>query len=139
MLTLVGQGLLSDEHRMIPSASAHDMSMMQTKHGTHMANHSACQDQMTQQNHSSTHEHSMHQDQHCQSQKANTKSCCNGEAMCLDECKHCLVITVAAGLIIAKSWPGLSPSQRATAIPMPHFHSISPEQALRPPIFYSLA
>lgn len=138
MLTLVGQGLLSDGHWMITQASAHEMSMMQGDANTHMAKHSACKNQ--EPHHSSTDEHSMQQDQHCQAQKVSKKSCCKGEAMCLDECKHCVVITVTAGLMIAKSWPGLNPSQRAMAIPMPHFHSIAPTQALRPPIqAYSLA
>lgn len=140
VLAFVGQGLLSDGHWMISEASAHDMSMMQGGTNTHMAKHSACQNQIASHQHSSTDEHSMQQDQHCQTQKVNKKSCCKGEGMCLDECKHCVVITVAAGLMIAKSWPGFNPSQRAMAIPMPHFHSIAPTQALRPPIqMYSLA
>ncbi|WP_394390901.1 hypothetical protein [Shewanella woodyi] len=62
------------------------------------------------------------------------QNCCDGEGLCKGDCNHCLVISMTGTLFSSKSWSGFSPSEFVMATQMPHFHSISLPQDIRPPI-----
>ncbi|WP_259651268.1 MULTISPECIES: hypothetical protein [Shewanella] len=107
---------------MISNAQAHEAPMQSMQVETHhqqtnqAANTDCCKTaQIAQQAIESTH-------------------CCEGKMSCELDCNHCLVITVTGTLLSFSPWPGNNISDIAMATPMPHFHSISLLQDLRPPI-----
>ncbi|NRD72293.1 hypothetical protein HQQ94_03360 [Shewanella sp. VB17] len=61
-------------------------------------------------------------------------NCCDGDGPCKSDCDHCLAISITATLFSLKSWTGYSPSEFIFITKMPHFHSISLPQDIRPPI-----
>ena len=130
MLAFVGQGLLSDGRWMISETQAHEAQMshgaMMVTSNTH--SDSDCHDEKN------TFNPPVSTDRHFQMSNFNNKSCCDSDEQCLDECKHCLVISMTASLMVDHSWLGFSPSEHPMAASLPHFHSISPSQNLRPPI-----
>lgn len=123
LLALLSQLLLTNGSLMVPNAMADEMPMM------------------TMQDGAECHQMQMDSDTHCcdsdetmQMLPGNSKNCCNGKGSCQSDCNHCLVISVTGTLFSVLSWPGNNTSDIATATPMPHFHSISLPQDLRPPI-----
>ncbi|ESE41992.1 hypothetical protein SHD_1348 [Shewanella decolorationis S12] len=60
--------------------------------------------------------------------------CCDGTTSCLNDCGHCLTISVAGTLFSPHLWPSVGLSDTPVATPMPHFHSISLSSAFKPPI-----
>ena len=123
LLALLSQLVLSNGSLMVPSAMADEMPMMSMQDGT------GC------------HQVQMDIDAHCcdsdeqmQMLPGSSKHCCNGNGTCQSDCSHCLVISVTGTLFSVSPWPGFSTSEIVMATPMPHFHSISLPQDLRPPI-----
>ncbi|QUN05963.1 hypothetical protein KDN34_00245 [Shewanella yunxiaonensis] len=128
MLAFIGQGLLSNDHWMIPSANATEPTMMM----------------------SATSSQPMAASMDCHTQKTMTPDCCDGHHVaqvlpdtathhCCDGkglCKggHCLVISVTGTLLAAVSWPTAKQPEVAVATPMPHFHSVDVNPSLKPPI-----
>ncbi|MGS0692960.1 hypothetical protein [Shewanella sp. 0m-4] len=123
LLALLSQLVLSNGSLMVPSAMAGDMQMMSMQDGTECH-----QVQMDEGAHCCDSEEQM------QMLPGNSKDCCNGNGSCQSDCNHCLVISVTGTLLSASPWPGFTTSEIVTATPMPHFHSISLPQDLRPPI-----
>ncbi|WP_153913061.1 hypothetical protein [Shewanella sp. TC10] len=122
LLTLLSQVMLTNGSLMINNANAHEapMKSMQVEKSHHKNNETADSDccktaQAPQQAIEST-------------------NCCEGKTSCELDCNHCLVITVTGTLLNFLPWPGNNISDIAMATPMPHFHSISLLQDLRPPI-----
>lgn len=137
LLALVGQGVVSNGHAMVirsmemsamvsqPSCQGMDhtaMMQIETEHqanasamagaGTSTASTNCCNDQMP----------------------SGAKHCCDGTTFCLNDCGHCLTISVAGTLFSPHLWPSVSLNDTPMASPMPHFHSISLSSALKPPI-----
>ncbi len=131
LLALVGQGVVSNGHAMVMrsmemGAMVHSLSnqgmdhaammQMNTEHhadASAMANTNCCNDQML---------------------PGAKQHCCNGTTSCLNDCGHCLTISVAGTLFSPHLWPSVSLSDTPMATPMPHFHSISLSSAFKPPI-----
>ena len=126
MLALLGQGMLTNGHWMVPTAEAHSGEMHSTAHP--MAATMDCHPQQTQSSHC------------CDDPQVDTvlpdtvSHCCEGKGFCKSDCNHCLVISVAGTLIAIGSWPVMSLPEAAVATPMPHFHSVSVGQTIKPPI-----
>ncbi len=121
LLALLSQLVLSNGSLMVSKAMADDMPMISTQDGT------GC------------HPMPVNEDTHCcevemQTLHSNGQPCCNGNGSCQSDCSHCLVISVTGTLLCASPWPGFSTSEVVMATPVPHFHSISLPQDLRPPI-----
>lgn len=130
LLALVGQGVMSNGHAKVAhsmdmSAMVHNpsnqgmghtaMMQMSTEHRTDVsaiANTDCCNDQML----------------------PGAKHCCDGTTSCLNDCGHCLTISVAGTLFSPHLWPSVDLSDTPMATPMPHFHSISLSSAFKPPI-----
>ncbi|MCL1051632.1 hypothetical protein L2755_18640 [Shewanella abyssi] len=123
LLALLSQLMLANGSLMVSNAMADDMPMMSMQGQTdgypqQVENNAHCSDSADS----------------TQVFPSNAESCCNGEDFCQSDCNHCLVISVTASLFSVLSWPGSNMSDIAMATPMPHFHSISLPQDLRPPI-----
>ncbi|MCG9731621.1 hypothetical protein L1D44_17645 [Shewanella sp. Isolate13] len=123
LLALLSQLVLTNGSWMVPNAMADEMPMMSMQAGTECH-----QDQMDEDTHCCESEESM------QMLPGDSQSCCNGNGNCQSDCNHCLVISVTGTLFSVTPWPGFNTSDIALATPMPHFHSISLPQDLRPPI-----
>jgi len=127
LLAFVGQGLLSNDHWMIPVAKA-DSAMMMSATGHHqMAASMDCHPQQTTA------------PQCCDGHNvakvlpnAATHHCCDGNGFCKGG--HCLVISVAGTLLAAVSWPTVKQPEVAVATPMPHFRSVDINPSFKPPI-----
>ncbi|MCL1138143.1 hypothetical protein [Shewanella pneumatophori] len=126
LLALLSQLVLSNGSLMVAKAMADDMPMMSMQDGAD------CHQVTMDINNS---------DDDCCEIEANTQAlaehspnCCNGSGSCQSDCSHCLVISVTGTLFSVSPWPGFSTSEIVMATPMPHFHSISLPQDLRPPI-----
>lgn len=118
LLALVGQALVSNGHAMVMQddmASMMDSSAMAC-HGEMAAQSHCCEDGSM----------SMLPDQ-------DSPSCCNGGGFCAGDCSHCLTISVSVSLPIAAHWPVSFIPEAAQALPLPHFHSIAPSAAFKPP------
>lgn len=123
LLALLSQLVLSNGSLMVPNAMAGEMPMMNMQYGTEC--HPAQMDEDT---------HCCEAETQMQMLPGNPQPCCNGNGSCQSDCSHCLVISVTGTLFSASPWPGFSTSEIVMATPMPHFHSISLPQDLRPPI-----
>ena len=125
LLALLSQLVLANGSLMVTNAMADDMPMMSMQDGADC--HQATMDMDASDN--------------CCENEANMQviaehspNCCSGSGSCQNDCSHCLVISVTGTLFSVSPWPGFSASDVATATPMPHFHSISLPQDLKPPI-----
>lgn len=126
LLSFIGQGLLSDGHWMISKISSNTSDTPHSQMAMDMPTGSDC--------------HGDESSRHTETQQAKNQSkqsCCEGDNQCQESCNHCLVIASAIGVFSIKSWPATQTSQVPLVITLPHFHSISPDQIIRPPIALS--
>lgn len=70
----------------------------------------------------------------CDMDMSSATACCDGQGTCSGDCVHCLSISVAGTLLSDCNWPDAQPMGLQQTTYIPHFHSISLPQALRPPI-----
>ncbi|WP_261923615.1 hypothetical protein [Shewanella sp. NFH-SH190041] len=70
----------------------------------------------------------------CCQTPASAPHCCDGNNGCSEDCGHCMTISVTGTLLSDNYWPERFPSEAAVSTKLPHFHSVSLSQALRPPI-----
>lgn len=119
LLALVGQALVGNGHAMVmqPDMAKTMDSAVMAQH-TEMADttHDCCDslDMPTLPDHSMS-------------------SCCDGNGFCTGDCGHCLTISVNLSLPIGNVWPFSYGPEEAMALPLPHFHSIAPTAAFKPP------
>lgn len=119
LLALVGQALVGNGHAMVMQdemTTSMDSAMMATHMEMADDPHACCDSQDMPM----LPDHSM-------------SSCCSGDGFCLGDCTHCLTISISLSLPIATSWPMSFDPEAAQALPLPHFHSIAPTAAFKPP------
>lgn len=131
LLALVGQSVASNGHAMVMrsmelSAMVHNPSSQGMDHAAMM--------QMNTENRADS--GAMASTDCCNDQMlpGAKQHCCDGTTSCLNDCGHCLTISVAGTLFSPHLWPSVGLNDTPVATPMPHFHSISLSSALKPPI-----
>lgn len=130
LLALVGQSVVSNGHAMVMRSM--EMGAMVHHPSSQGMDHSAMM-QMNTENHSDS--STMANTDCCNDQMLpGAKHCCDGTTSCLNDCGHCLTISVAGTLFSPHLWPSVSLNDTPVATPMPHFHSISLSSAFKPPI-----
>lgn len=132
LLALVGQGVMSNGHARVTHSM--EMSAMIHNPSNQGMDHAAMM-QMNSEHH--TNANTMANNTDCcndQMLPGAKHHCCDGTTSCLNDCGHCLTISVAGTLFSPHLWPSVSLSDTPMATPMPHFHSISLSSAFKPPI-----
>lgn len=121
LLALAGQALVGNGHAMVMSA---DMDMAETMDSALTTGHPEMADKphacCDNQDMTMLPDYSM-------------SSCCDGDGFCMGDCTHCLTISISLSLPVANSWPMSIGPEEAQALPLPHFHSIAPTAAFKPP------
>ena len=129
LLAMLSQGVCASGS-MIDMSQTHEVSMSGSHHDAMMSmkDGATCHTELTDE------------PSHCCDNGQNSmlpgaaQNCCDGDGACEGDCSHCLVVSVTGTLFSSKPWSGFSPSEFVMATPMPHFHSISLPQDIRPPI-----
>ena len=129
LLAMLSQGVFANG-LMIDNPQSHKAMMSGSHHGTMMniKDGATCHTEQTVEL------------SHCCENEQNSmlpgtaQNCCDGDNSCKGDCNHCLVISMTGTLFSSKSWSGFSPSEFVMATQMPHFHSISLPQDIKPPI-----
>lgn len=131
LLTLVGQGVVSNGHAMVPHTV--DTSEMVHKVSNQGMDHAAMMQMNTE---TPSDPHSIANADCCNDKMlpGAKQHCCDGTTSCSNDCGHCLTISVTGTLFSSHLWPSVNLSDTAMATPMPHFHSISLSSAFKPPI-----
>ncbi|ABI40843.1 MULTISPECIES: hypothetical protein [Shewanella] len=131
LLALVGQSVASNGHAMVMRSM--EMSAMVHNPSSQGMDHAAMM-QMNTENRADS--GAMASTDCCNDQMlpGAKQHCCDGTTSCLNDCGHCLTISVAGTLFSPHLWPSVGLSDTPVATPMPHFHSISLSSAFKPPI-----
>ncbi|MFQ6372337.1 hypothetical protein [Shewanella sp. YIC-542] len=127
LLAFVGQGLLSNDHWMIPPAKATPEIMVATTSQHDMTAAMDCHPQTTLP--PCCDEHNV---ENVLPNATTAHHCCDDKGFCKGG--HCLVISVTGSLLTAVSWPVTKLPDVAVATPMPHFRSIDVNPNFKPPI-----
>ncbi|WP_394129377.1 hypothetical protein [Shewanella maritima] len=125
LLALVGQLVFANGVLMVPKAHAQEMPMAQMSQNMdcHQAKPVVQSDDCCSK-----------QVQSPETTVSTQQHCCGGSNMCQSDCNHCLFISIAGTLFEFSHWSAFQVPEKAQANVMPHFHSISQQQDIRPPI-----